>query len=92
MNAKKLVKRNSEKKTKFFYRDRTEVRITKDVFVNDKQAEGGKRIVHAKGEIKNPHRLLAEQMVLDGYAEYTATSPKKYVPKEIFGRAEKSKS
>lgn len=87
-----MIKRNAEKKTKFFYRDRVEVEIIKDVKVKDVSAPDGFRIVHAKGQIKNPHRLMAEQMVLDGIAKYTPNSTKKYTPKEIFGRAEKSKN
>lgn len=90
MNAKAMVKRNAEKKTKFFYRDRVEIEIVKDVKVKD--VSGGERIVHKKGQIKNPHRLMAEQMVIDGIAKYTPKSSTKYVPSEKFGRSEKSKS
>jgi hypothetical protein len=90
MNAKGMIKRNAEKKTKFFYRDRVEVEIIKDVSVNE--PDGGKRIVHQKGQIKSPHRLIAEQLVIDGIAKLTPNSSKKYAPNEVFGRMEKSKS
>lgn len=84
-----MVKRNAEKKTKFFYRDRVEIEIIKDVSVNN--PDGTKRIVHAKGQIKNPHRLMAEQMVIEGTAKYTPNSSKKYIPNEKFGRNESPK-
>lgn len=80
MNAKAMIKRNAEKGTKFFYRDRVEVEIIKDQFV--KQPDGTMKPTHVKGQIKKPHRLLAEQLVLDGIAKYTPNSSTKYVKKK----------
>ncbi len=62
-NGKEMIARNNKKKTKFFRGDRMKVRITKTMFRTD-------GTVRMKiGRILKPQRLMAEQMILDGFAE-----------------------
>lgn len=89
MNAKAMIARNEKNETKFFYQDRVEVEIVKDYSI--KTVDGGTRVLHKKGAIKKPHRLMAEQMVKDGYAKLTPNSPDSYKRNERFGKPEKSK-
>lgn len=89
MNAKEMIARNAKKGTKFFYADRVEIRIIEDYAIPQK--DGSTKIVHRKGQIKTPHRLMAEQLVMDGIAEYT-NDPRLNTPykrNERFGKPEK---
>jgi len=89
MNAKAMIERNAKNETKFFYADRNEIEIVKNYSI--KQKDGTDKIVHKKGQIKRPHRLVAEQLVLDGIAKYTpnSTKPGSYKRNERFGKPEK---
>ena len=62
-NGKAMIARNNKNKTKFFRGDRMKVRITKTM----RRVDGTIRM--KIGRILNPHRLMAEQMIEDGFAE-----------------------
>lgn len=90
MNAIAMIERNTKLERKFFYADRVEIEIIKDYAI--KQKDGSMKVLHKKGQIKRPHRLIGEQLVEDKIAKFTPNSPEKYARSERFGRSEKSRS
>ena len=71
MDAKAMIDRNNRKKTKFKRKERMKIQFTEDVYSTQKDKSGKeiKKLLFKKGQISEPHKLMAEQFVLEKVAK-----------------------
>ena len=67
MNAKKMIENANKEKRKFFRKTRRKIRFVKDNIIENGEEL---KVLHKKGQISEPHELMAEQFVADGLAEF----------------------